>query len=308
MDGHEPVAAVAVAASIGNVGPGFDILGLAVDGLADSITVELSVGEPLVREVTGRDAELVPLDPSSNSASASAQALLRRFGISRSPVVSIDRQLPISGGLGASAAASVGGAVAAAIAANVEATREDLLDAALAGESLVAGRHLDNIAPALLGGLTLVRSVEPPDVIEVPVASDWWLALATPELRINTRDARAALPKSLPEADWVAQAAQTAALVVAFCTGDRALARRALVDPYAEVRRAHLIPGFDRAKAAALEAGALGCSISGAGPTLFALCETKGCAEDVAAAMAASFSPVAATHVGRIAQTGVKPL
>jgi homoserine kinase len=308
VDGHEPIATVAVPASVGNVGPGFDILGLAVDGLADTVTVELTAGEESVRAVTGRDAEMVPLDPSKNCASAAARALLARFGIDRNAVISIDRQLPISGGLGASAAASVGGAVAAAIAANVEACPEDLLEAAVAGESLVAGRHLDNVAPALFGGLTLVRSVDPPDVVEVPLAADWWLALATPELQINTRNARAVLPASLAQAEWVAQSAQAAALVVAFTVGDGALARRALVDHYAEVRRAPLIPGFGDAKAAALEAGALGCSISGAGPTLFALCESEERAGGTAAAMAAAFDPVAKTHVGRIAKAGARLL
>ncbi|MEE8408331.1 MAG: homoserine kinase [Myxococcota bacterium] len=297
-----------VPGSIGNVGPGFDVLGLAVEGLGDIVEVELTGGPAEVRAITGRDAELVPLESDKNCAVVAAIALLERRGIDRRPIVTIERGLPISGGLGASAAASVGGAVAAAAAAGVEATRVEIMQAALCGESLVAGRHLDNIAPSLFGGLTIARSVDPPDVVEVPLGADWPLALVTPPLRINTRDARRVLPESLPQADWVKQSAQTAALVAAFASGSPELARRALVDPYAEPRRSALIPGFDAAKKAALDQGALGCSISGAGPTIFALCQDVATATKVAAAMATAFDPTAVTHVGPIARQGARPV
>lgn len=301
-------ARIFVPGSIGNVGPGFDVLGLAVDGLGDSIEVELTSGAAEVRAITGRDAELVPSEPEKNCAVVAAVALLEQKGIDRRPIISIERGLPLSGGLGASAAASVGGAVAAAAAAGIEATPVELMQAALCGECLVAGRHLDNIAPSLFGGLTISRTIDPPDVVEVPLGADWMLALVTPQLRINTREARQVLPDSLSQADWVKQSAQTAALVTAFFTGSTELLRRALVDSYAEPRRSALIPGFDAAKHAALDHGALGCSISGAGPTIFALCEDESIATKVAAAMSAVFGPTATTHVGAIATQGARPI
>lgn len=293
--------------SIGNVGPGFDVLGLAVDGIGDRVTVELHDGEPEVRSVTGRDADLVPREALRNAAVIGAIAWLRGHGDRRNPVVSIEKGLPMSGGLGGSAASSVGGACAAAIAAGADPDPAEIIAAALEGETAVAGRHLDNIAPAVHGGLTLVRSVRPIDVIPLPVKASWWVALATPGVRIETRAAREILPESSDRATWVQQMANTSALVHAFATGDGALLSRALDDPFAEPRRAALIPRFHYAKRAAVLAGAFGCSISGSGPTIFAIAPDESVARRVAEAMKGAFGDLATTtHVGPIARKGVR--
>ncbi len=275
-------ATVFAPATIGNVGPGFDVLGLCVEGLGDRVTITLLADGEASRidSVTGADAADIPRDASLNAVSIAAHAMLTAHGLgARGVSVRIERTLPLSGGMGGSAAASVGGALAAAIAAKMPITREGLFEAALAGESAVAGRHLDNIAPCVLGGLTLVRPTEPLDVIELN-APAWWVALVTPDVRISTKDARAVLPLESARSEWVMQMANTAALVSAFAREDEDLARRALVDVYAEPRRAKLIPGFYDVQRAAREAGALGASISGAGPTIFALCTR----EDIALA------------------------
>lgn len=300
-------AAVFAPGSIGNVGPGFDVLGLAVDGIGDRVTVELTDGPARVAEVTGRDADLVPREPARNVASIAAASWLRDAGIARQAIVSIDKGLPLAGGLGGSAASAVGGALAAAVAAGGGEDVNAVMRAALEAEATVAGRHLDNIAACAVGGLALCRSVDPIDVVPVPVTAPWWLVLLTPRVRIETKKSRALLPGTWEREKWVQQMANTSGLIHAFASGDEDLLRRSLDDLYAEPLRAALIPDFHDVKKAALDAGALGCSISGGGPTIFAITT----AEDhrCAAAMRAAMRDVEANvHVAPIARRGARPL
>ncbi|HXH93822.1 MAG TPA: homoserine kinase [Thermoanaerobaculia bacterium] len=293
--------------SIGNVGPGFDVLGLAIDGIGDRVTVALTDGDARVDNITGVDAALVPLDPQRNAAAIAAVAWLRAHGDSRNPIVTIDKGLPLSGGLGGSAASSVAGAFAAALAMGSETSPIELAAAALQGEMTVAGEHLDNIAPAILGGLALSRSVRPIDIIALKVAADWRLALVTPDVRIQTKAAREVLPSTSGRAVWVQQMANTAGVVHAFATGDGELLRRALDDRYAEPRRAALIPHFNAVKRAALDVGAFACTISGSGPTLVAICADDDIAHRVTAAMQTAFEQVRSiARVSPIARQGVR--
>jgi len=262
-------------ASVGNVGPGFDILGLAVDRLGDLVTVELTDGDARIESITGRDADIVPRDPAQNVASIAAAAWLRTHRIDKSAIISIDKGLPVAGGLGGSAASSVGGAYAAALASGDEHPDPlGIIEAGLAGEMHASGgRHLDNISPIVLGGLVLSRVSQPIDVIPLPVPAHWWVALVMPHVRVETKRARSILPAMWERAEWIQQMANTAALVHAFAVADGALLRRALDDRYAEPRRAALIPHFFEVKQAALDAGAFGCSISGSGPSVFAIAD-----------------------------------
>lgn len=299
-------ATVFAPGSIGNVGPGFDVLGLAVDGIGDRISVELGDGPSRVAEVTGRDAALVPRDPSTNVASIAAAAWLRGAGLAQQAVVSIHKGLPLSGGLGGSAASAVGGALAASLAAG-GGSIESVMAAALEGEATVAGRHLDNIAASAVGGLALCRCVDPIDVVAIPTPPKWSVVLLTPRVRVETKKARAILPPSWTREGWVQQMANTAAVLHAFATADAALLRRALHDLYAEPLRASLIPNFHAVKRAALAAGAIGCSISGGGPTIFAI--TEDLDERCAAAMKAAMGDVESdVHVARIAREGARPV
>jgi homoserine kinase len=259
-------------ASIGNVGPGFDVLGLAVDGVGDKVTVELTDGEARVDSVTGRDSVFVPRDPQMNVAAIAATAWLQGAGIRKQPIVSIEKGLAVAGGMGGSAASAVGGALAAALAAGVPYPNpRDTMEAALEAESVVAGRHLDNIAASTLGGLTIVLSIDPIDAISIPAPQHWRVVLLTPRVRIETKKAREILPAQWDRSSWTRQMASTTALAYAFATSDAGLVRRALEDRYAEPLRADFIPNFREVKRAALDAGAIGCSISGSGPTIFAL-------------------------------------
>jgi homoserine kinase len=165
----------------------------------------------------------------------------------------------------------------------------------------VAGRHLDNIAPSLLGGIVLIRCMEPPDLVRLPVPSELIVVLVRPEQQMRTRDARAVLPVALPLETALYQAAQVAALVAALGLGDYELLGRAIDDRIAEPARAGLLPGFAEAKAAALAAGALGSSISGSGPTAFALTRGRAAGDRVAAAMTAAYAAAGLRSEARVA-------
>ncbi len=298
-------ATVYAPGSIGNVGPGFDVLGLAVDGIGDEVTVELSDGGIARVEVTGRDADRIPRDPSLNAAALAASAWLRRAGVKLQPIVRLHKGLPLSGGLGGSTASAVGGALAAALASGASPTSDEIIATAFEIESMLSGRHLDNIGSIVFGGLTLVRSVEPPEVVRLTIHEKWWVALATPRIAIETRAARAMLPMVSETASWVQQMANTSALACALIMGDDDLVRRSLDDRFAEPVRSVLIPHFHEVKRAALASGGLGCSISGSGPTMFAIASSRDNAQRCAEAMRAAFSEIdVSIHVGRVDREG----
>lgn len=302
-------ASVFVPGSIGNVGPGFDVLGLALDGIGDTVTLELGAGGDETVDVRGVHADRIPADPAKNTASIAARSLLRAKGRREGFHVTIEKQLPLAGGMGGSAASSVGGAYAAATILGCQNDTQAILAAALDGEGAVAGRHLDNIGPSLLGGLVCVVTNEPPDVVRLPLAEGWWLALVTPFMAVETKDARRVLPGMVDRATFVAQMASTTATAHAFASGDADLMRRALVDRFAEPRRAALIPGFVAARGAALDEGALACTISGAGPTLFAVSRRESVALAAAGAMQLAFAPLGSSaHVMRAGVTGARVL
>ena len=266
-------ATVFAPGSVGNVGPGFDILGLAIEGAGDTVTVEMNGRSEVI--VRGRDASDIPTDPATNTASIAARAMLQKHGINDAFTLTLDKGLPVSGGMGGSAASSVAGAYAAALAAGLNVTPNDIMTAALEGEAVVSGRHLDNIAPITIGGLVLTRSIDPIEVVSLPVPPRWSVALVTPHVRVETKKARSILPEMWDRTSWIQQMANTAALIAAFESSDGLLARRALDDLYAEPRRAPMIPNFVQVKRAALESGAFGCSISGSGPTIFAIVDDR---------------------------------
>lgn len=296
---------VFVPATIGNVGPGFDCLGLCVEGLGDTLVGRAS-SKTSIGRVTGRQAEQVPLDPDKNSAAIAAATFFRLVGYTDGIEIDIHRKLPLSGGLGASAAAAVGGAMLAARLTGSENETEKILAASLAGETQVAGRHLDNIAPCYFGGVVIVLSCDPICVIQVPVKARWWLSVLTPAQALNTKDARKVLPESLAMAAWVAQSAHTAALVQAFITGEAELFRKAFVDRFAEPLRAPLISRFQEVRDAALGAGALGCTISGGGPSIFAVSECEADAIVVSESMMQAAGPHAVSHTGALSFQGAR--
>lgn len=277
--------------SIGNVGPGLDILGLAVAGEGDTVRAEW-LTEPGLHLLDPGHPEL-PRETERHASALAARAVLRRAGDGglrgRGIGLSVRKGLPLSGGQGGSAASAVAGAVAVNALLGAPLARRELIEACLDAEEAVAGRHADNIAPSLLGGLVLIRSMDPLDVVQLPVPEDIHVVLAKPSQRMRTAEARAVLPREVPRAVALHQAAHVAAMVAALALGDYDLLARSVDDRIAEPARAPLLPGFAEAKAAALAAGALGSSISGSGPTAFALARGRESAERIAAAMAAAY-------------------
>jgi homoserine kinase len=284
--------------SVGNVGPGLDILGLALSGAGDEVRLEWRDDDQVVVSDPGH-ADL-PTDPSQHTAAIAAVAVFRRLGVTRGITLQARKGLPLSGGQGGSAASAVAGAVAANFLAEGGLDVAALLESALEAESTVAGRHADNLAPSLLGGLVLVRSIAPMDVIRLPVPDSLRVVVVHPDQRLRTRDARAVLPGTVTRDLALAQAANIAAMVAGACLGDLALLGRGLDDRIAEPARAHLLPGFPAAKQAAESAGALGCSISGAGPTVFALVDGAECGDRVAARMVAAYASAGVTAIARV--------
>ncbi|MEO8478088.1 MAG: homoserine kinase [Gemmatimonadota bacterium] len=273
--------------SIGNVGPGLDVLGLAVAGAGDAVHADFRSGPDIVVLDAGHPD--LPTDPASNTAAIAAAAVRRQLDDQRGLALSVTKGLPLSGGQGGSAASAIAGAVATDALLGGGLSTEQLLACALEAEATVAGRHLDNLAPSLLGGLILIRAIDPIDVVRLTLPPELQVVLVHPAQRMRTRDARAVLPASVPRGVALQQAANIAAMVAGACLGDLALFGRAIDDQIAEPARAPLLPGFLAARDAALGAGALGCSISGAGPTAFALAADPGTAAAVARAMTAAY-------------------
>jgi homoserine kinase len=289
---------------VGNVGPGLDILGLALAGEGDTVRAEWS-GTPgiQIRDSGHRD---LPSDPTRHTSGLAAQAVLDRVGdrshLKRGIALTVRKGLPLSGGQGGSAASAVAGAVVVNALLGGPLDRLELVNAALAAEETVAGRHADNIAPSLFGGIVLIRSLEPLDLIQLPVPDELLVVVARPDQRMRTADARAVLPAEISRAVALHQAAQVGAMVAALASNDYALLGRAIDDRIAEPVRAGLLPGFREAKLAALTAGALGSSISGSGPTAFALVRGHDIAKKVAAAMAAAYAAAGQRSEVRVAK------
>ncbi|HEX7025148.1 MAG TPA: homoserine kinase [Gemmatimonadales bacterium] len=269
--------------SIGNLGPGLDILGLAVAGTGDVVTATRTARAGVSISEPGHPS--LPADPARHTSGIAAAAVLREAGAKFGLELRIEKGLPLSGGQGGSAASAVAGAVAANLLLDRPLPRDSLLLAALEAEATVSGRHADNIVAILMGGLVLIRSMDPLDLISLPVPAGLWLVMAQPDREMNTRDARSLLPVSVPREDALHQAAQVAAIVAAAYSGDLELLGRAIDDRIAEPVRGPRLAGFVAAKRAALAAGALGCSISGSGPSAFALVRDEDSGHRVARAM-----------------------
>jgi homoserine kinase len=298
-------------ASVGNVGPGLDILGLAVEGPGDTVTAEWTA-TPGLTVVDPGHPEL-PREAERHTSALAAAAVVERIGPAtlrgRGIALSVRKGLPLSGGQGGSAASAVAGAVAVNAMLGAPLGPAALLEACLGAEEAVAGRHLDNIAPALLGGVVLIRSMAPLDLVRLPVPTELHVVLVRPDQRMRTAEGRAVLPREVSRAVALHQAAQVGAMVAALASGDYDLLGRAIDDRIAEPARAGLLPGFVEAKAAALAAGALGSSISGSGPTVFALARGRNSAERVGAAMLEAYaarSQAADLLIGKVDRVGAR--
>ncbi|TKW42387.2 hypothetical protein SEVIR_1G385600v4 [Setaria viridis] len=292
-------------ATVANLGPGFDFLGCAVadaslslgDTVIATLDPTLPPGTVSIASVTSPSrphlAARLSKDPLRNCAGVAAIAALRALGV-RSHAVSIHltKGLPLGSGLGSSAASAAAAAKAVDALFGSRLSRDDLVLAGLESEKAVSGFHADNIAPAILGGFVLVRSYDPFHLVPLasPPALRLHFVLVTPDFEAPTSKMRAALPKDVLVQHHVRNSSQAAALVAAVLQGDAGLIGSAMSsDAIVEPTRAPLIPGMAAVKAAALQAGALGCTISGAGPTAVAVIDGEDKGEEVARRMVDAF-------------------
>ena len=278
-------------ATVSNVACGFDVLGFALDEPGD-VVMAAPADTPgvTILDIVG-DGGRLTRDPRKNTAGAAVAALLAHLQTTRGVALTIHKGLPLESGIGSSGASAVAAVVAANELLGRPVTPDVLLACAMAGEQAGCGAaHPDNVAPSLLGGFVLARNVHPPDVVQLPVPEGLACALLHPHLSVHTGTARALMGDTVPLTDAVRQWANLGALVAALFTSDRALLSRSLVDVVAEPKRAGLVPGFYDIKNAAIDAGALGCSLSGSGPSLFALAASMDVAREAGAAMQRAFS------------------
>lgn len=276
-------------ATVANLGPGFDVLGLAVTGPGDVVEARCTDAPGVViEEITGDDGRLAH-DPAKNTAGVAATEALRIIGAKGGVALRLHKNMPLGSGLGSSAASAAAAAWAVAMLHQFE-NKSALMPACLAAEASVSGYHADNVAPALLGGMVLIKGYRPLQLQAIPVPQKLVLVLVTPKFELPTAKARSVVPQSVPLCDMIINNGHLAAMIAACFGDDAAEFGKSVVDAVVEPARAALIPAFSAVKSAALGQGAFGCSISGAGPTIFAVCDSRSAGKRVGNAMRAAFS------------------
>lgn len=280
-------------ATVANVSCGFDIFGFAVEAPADEVIMTLK-REPgvIIKQITG-DGGKLPLEANRNTSGVAVEAFLKEIESDLGAEIILHKKLPLGSGMGSSAASSVAALVAINHLHDNPFSREQLLPFAMEAERIACGSaHADNVAPSLLGGFVLIRGYEPLDVTKIPTPSNLYCTLVHPHLELKTEDSRRVLKSSIPMKDAITQWGNIAGLVVGLMKPDYGLIMRSLSDVVAEPIRSVLIPGFGSIKAEALKNGALGCGISGSGPTIFALSTEYAIAENVAKAIQQQFANI----------------
>ncbi|WP_224490140.1 homoserine kinase [Robertkochia flava] len=295
-------------ATVANISCGFDVLGLCLENSGDVMYFS-EKKDPGVH-ISRVQGPPLPTDPEQNVAGVAALAMLRHLGTSHGVTIEIEKRIKPGSGIGSSAASAAGAVFGLNELLGRPLSRQELIGFAMQGESLASGAaHADNVAPALLGGITLIRSYDPLEVISLHVPPELWVTVIHPQLELKTADARAVLKDQVPLTKAIRQWGNLGALVSALYTENYELLGRSLTDHIAEPLRSPLIPGFTEVKMAALEAGALGSGISGSGPSIFALCKGKPVAELVAGKMKTIYDALGVPselHISRIATTGTR--
>jgi homoserine kinase len=297
-------------ATVANVSCGFDVLGLALDTVGDEMTLtKTDTGKVRITEILGQD---LPLEADKNVAGVAVMALLEKGGFTNGFDIKIDKRIKPGSGIGSSAASSAGAVWAVNHLLGNPFDTLDLVRFAMEGEKLASGAaHADNVAPALYGGFTLVRSYDPLDIIKIDAPTDLHATVIHPQIQVKTADSRNILKQSISLKDGIKQWGNLGGLIAGLYTQDYALIGRSLEDHIVEPLRAILIPQFQEVKQAVLEAGALGSGISGSGPSIFALSEGAENAEKVAQAMYQVYSKTGIEfdiHRSPINASGVKIL
>ena len=297
-------------ATIANLSCGFDVLGLCLDNVGDEMVIRKSARKGIrITKIIGAD---LPLETENNVSGVAGLALLETVNADFGFEIEIYKNIKAGSGIGSSAASSAGAVFGINALLGYPYSTKDLVQFAMQGEKLACGNaHADNVAPALLGGFTLVRSYSPLDIIKIESPSELYATVVHPQIELKTSDARSVLKQTVSLKSAIMQWGNVGGLIAGLYTQDYDLIGRSLHDEIVEPLRSVLIPGFDLIKQAALENGALGSGISGSGPSIFALSKGSATAEKIAKAMCKVYEAIHLPyeiHVSKVNSEGVKIL
>ncbi|QWX84733.1 homoserine kinase [Cellulophaga sp. HaHaR_3_176] len=295
-------------ATIANVSCGFDVLGLALDAVGDEMVVKKTVEKGIkITKLTGQN---LPMETLQNVAGVAGLALLAESDYDGGFEIEIYKKIKAGSGIGSSAASSTGAVWAMNELIGKPFTPLQLVKFAMEGERLASGvAHADNVAPAIFGGFTLVRSYTPLDVVKINTPPELYATVIHPQIEVKTSDSRRILKTTISLEDGIKQWGNVGGLIAGLFTEDYELIGRSLEDHIVEPIRSILIPGFDKVKEKALETGALGCGISGSGPSIYALSKGEAIANNVAKAMTDVYDKIGIDydiHVSKINAKGIK--
>lgn len=282
-------------ATVANLGCGFDVAGMAIDSTGDVLEVSTDDGSGL--SIENRSGIPLPDDIEANVTTPAVRAFMGAYvremgGNDRKVHISILEKILPGSGIGSSAASSAGAVFGLNELLGRPFSPERLVEFAMEGESLIGGgaHHADNVAPAILGGVVLIRSYTPLDIVQLPVPGNFYASVVRPHITVTTKEGRGVLPREIPLKTAVTQWGNVGGLVAGLALGDMALVGRSMQDAVAEPARKHFIPGYDELKAALLGSGAFGANIAGSGPAVFAVTDTASKAEKLCGIMSAHFA------------------
>jgi homoserine kinase len=294
-------------ATIANLNCGFDVLGLCLEGIGDEMIFRKTTEKGItISKITGAD---LPLETNKNVAGVAALAIYNTINPDFGIEIEIHKKIKAGSGIGSSSASAAGAVFGVNELLGKPYSKNQLVDFAMKGEAIASGsEHADNVAPCLLGGFTLVRGYNPLDVIRIDSPSELFAVVLHPHIEVKTSDSRAVLKPEISLKSAITQWGNLGGFIAGLYTNDYNLLGRSLQDVVIEPLRKHLIPNFDLVKNNALQNGALGAGISGAGPSIFALCKGQETAEKVAYAMSNSYQETGIEfdmHISKINPNGV---
>ncbi|CAM3900632.1 MULTISPECIES: homoserine kinase [Flavobacterium] len=297
-------------ATIANLNCGFDVLGLCIDNIGDEMIFRKSPQKGIkITKITGAD---IPYETDKNVAGVAALAIIENLDLEYGFEIEIHKKIKAGSGIGSSAASAAGAVYGINELLGKPYTKKELVQFAMKGEAVASGsEHADNVAPCMLGGFTLVRGYNPLDIIQIESPSELYAVVLHPQIEIKTSDARAVLKPMIPLQSAITQWGNVGGLIAGLYTKDYELIGRSLRDVIVEPLRKGLIPNFDNVKNAALNTGALGAGISGAGPSIFALCKGETIARNVANAMQNAYLETKIPfdiHISKVNPQGVKTI
>ena len=297
--------------TIANLGPAFDILGVALDKIGDTAEArENNEGIIRITEIKGKK-DGIPIETEKNAVTLGFLEVKKLLNFDFGVDIKLEKGLPLSGGLGGSSASAVAGVYAANLLAGNNLKKEELVQACLNVEAILSGYHADNVAPSLLGGFVLINSYDPLTVVKLGFIDNLYFAIVHPNFRLETKVARAVLPKHIELKQHVFNSSKAASIVAAIMKRNVQLLGNSIQDIIVESARAKLIPGFYNVKKAALDSGAYGSSISGSGPSVFAVTDDKKQAEAIGKAMMEGFSQEnieSEVYISKVSSEGVKKI